>query len=155
MIMQVTQTQLVELLGDKGIRDELNKEMSSERKIMTIGTITIASTPCCGLIQRSYECSPSETSETGWMHNPGGDYAPDPEDFGLIVEKLEWPGMCPDCGKSILPWLNVFGYFENGRWYYDHNLAQSFWGKKQKEKMLFLTEVDGIEMMQAKAIMKM
>jgi hypothetical protein len=124
---------------------------------MAIGTINIASTPCCGLIWRSYDCLLSETSETGWTYDPGGDYAPGPEDFddGQILEKLAWSGICPDCGKSILPWLNVFGQFKNGRWYYDYNLAQSFWQKKQKEKKLFLAEVDSIELIQAKAIMRM
>lgn len=124
---------------------------------MSTGTINIASTPCCGSIERSYDCLPSETSETGWTHNPGGDYAPGPEDFdgGQILEKLAWPGICPDCGKSILPWLNVFGHF-NGRWHYDYNLAQTFWSKKLKKEMLyrFLLEAD-VTMQQAKAIMKM
>jgi hypothetical protein len=82
---------------------------------MAIGTVTIGVTPCCGVIERTYEAWPDEVSPTGIVHCPGsgsftdeyperahltlkiGPYAPA---FEEIAAQLDH-GICPDCGKPI------------------------------------------------------
>jgi hypothetical protein len=97
-------------------------------KEMSIGNITLASTPCCGLISRSYECFADESSETGWTHNPGGDYAPGRETF--VTEELQLKqGICPDCGKSFEWWLKMHGKRDGLIWNWDYSEAQRDWIK--------------------------
>lgn len=80
---------------------------------MAIGTITIGQTPCCGVIERTYETWPDSGSETGIWHVPGehaqfgnnwvgtitkgGPYAPT---FGNVAAILD-RGTCPNCGKRF------------------------------------------------------
>jgi len=63
---------------------------------MSIRTINIASTPCCGLIARNCSCDPDETS------------VPGVEDFQTEYLQLK-QGICPDCGNSFEWWLKMFG----------------------------------------------
>jgi hypothetical protein len=77
--------------------------------------VTIGVTPCCGVIERTYEAWPDEVSPSGTLHSPGsgsftgehpewahstgniGPYAPA---FEKTAAKLD-RGICPDCGKPI------------------------------------------------------
>jgi hypothetical protein len=99
---------------------------------MMIGTINLGSTPCCGFIHRSYDCYPDERSETGWTHNPGGNYAPGHETF--VTEEVQLKqGICPDCGKSFEWWLKMNGHKRFGLiWTWDYSQAQRDWMESQK-----------------------
>lgn len=101
-----------------------------------MGRINLASTPCCGSIDRSYDVSSSTTSATGWIHQPGGDYVPTPEDFQL--EKFQLAvGTCPDCNGTFLKWLDQFGHFNQDaqRWEWDFSEAQRFFSAMPKERI--------------------
>lgn len=103
---------------------------------MGMGTINLASTPCCGLIHRSYDCYPDGSSSTGFTHNPGGDYAPTPEDFRLEIFRLEI-GFCPDCNKNFEKWLHTFGHFDRDaqRWEWDYTAAEKFFSDMPRERI--------------------
>jgi hypothetical protein len=92
---------------------------------MAIGTTNLAATPCCGVIQRTWECVPDEASPTGHVHIPGageyGEYAPDfaKEQYQLSI------GKCPDCGRFFLQWLLQNGGRETeGGWRWDYSAAE-------------------------------
>lgn len=107
---------------------------------MGIGTINLASTPCCGLVQRSYDCSPSETSEAGWTHNPGGDYAPTHEDYPEVQNSLD-KGVCPDCQQSMVLWLETFGHLDKkhqNAWRWNFSQAQKYWEMTDKDRLKFV-----------------
>lgn len=97
---------------------------------MGIGTVNIASTPCCGLIQRSYDCHPDENSSTGWTHDLGGDYTPTVEDCILEMAQLE-KAICPDCGGKFLQWLIAWDVKSGPG---DFSLAQNFFIGNRQEK---------------------
>lgn len=102
---------------------------------MGIGTINLASTPCCGLISRSYDCSPNENSETGWTHSPGGDYAPTQKDFPEIQNSLD-KGVCPDCHRSMVLWLETFGHLDKchqNAWRWNFSQALEYWEMTDKD----------------------
>lgn len=80
---------------------------------MAIGTVTIGETPCCGLIERTYEAVPDELSTTRMTHYPGelgqfsraehdhtissGPYAP----TFTREQDLLARGICPDCKQRF------------------------------------------------------
>lgn len=66
---------------------------------MASGTATIGETPCCGVIERTWEATPSKSSPTGMWHVPGGAYAPDFQSVAFVIES----GRCPDCGHRFRP----------------------------------------------------
>ncbi len=107
---------------------------------MSIGSINIASTPCCGMIQRSYECEASEISETGWTHTPGGDYAPKADDYPEVQNNLD-KGVCPDCHRSMALWLENFGHLDKKQqnaWRWNFSQAQKYWGMTDKDQLKFV-----------------
>lgn len=101
-----------------------------------MGSLNLASTPCCGLISRSYDCYPDQNSETGMMHQPGGEYAPTPEDFRVEFLKLEI-GICPDCNENFEKWLHHFGHFDRDaqRWEWSFSVAQKFFTDTPRERI--------------------
>lgn len=103
---------------------------------MGIGSINIGSTPCCGLISRNYDCSSDQNSETGWTHNPGGDYAPTLEDFRLEKFHLEI-GICPDCNGHFEKWLHNFGHYnqDDRQWEWNFSEAQRFFNDTPKKRI--------------------
>ena len=76
---------------------------------MAIGTVTIGETPCCGVIERTYEALPDSSSETGMWHTPGaipsrsmndytgGPYAPTFSHIQGVFDR----GICPHCNKRF------------------------------------------------------
>ena len=64
---------------------------------MATSSTAIGTTPCCGVIERSWESFPDRLSSTGMRHIPGGDYAPDFEDEVRSIRR----GICPDCGNRF------------------------------------------------------
>lgn len=105
---------------------------------MAIGTTNLAATPCCGVIQRTWECVPDEGSPTGLMHTPGawgddsgtrdhligensGPYTPN---FPREQAQLN-RGFCPDCGRSFVAWLRANGGRETkDGWRWDYSAAE-------------------------------
>lgn len=106
---------------------------------MAIGTTNLAATPCCGVIQRTWEAVPDELSPTGMSHTPGvwgndntalsrtienfpGPYAPN---FNREQTQLS-QGICPDCGRSFVDWLRANGGREtrDGCWRWDYGAAE-------------------------------
>lgn len=102
---------------------------------MAIGTTNIGATPCCGVIQRTWECLPDKQSPTGYTHTPGefggadlvlnplphgsGPYAPTFEQEQRQLRR----GICPDCGKSLARWLREYGRETKDGWRWDYQRA--------------------------------
>ncbi len=115
---------------------------------MGIGTTNLGATPCCGLIRRTWECVPKESSETGFRHisgkgvpdrssktgerrAPDGPYVPE---FPL-EQYLLFYGRCPDCGIFFTKWLQgeeaggfaihkeIYPSLKMVSWHYDYNRA--------------------------------
>lgn len=72
---------------------------------MAIGTVTIGETPCCGVIERTYEASPRYgvgRIEHRWT-DEGGQlryddvHSPDFAEVAKIIDQ----GICPDCKQRI------------------------------------------------------
>ena len=99
---------------------------------MAIGTTNLAATPCCGVIQRTWEAIPDEDSETGMTHTPGsynrgsqitlgrGPYAPTFTRERMYLDR----GICPDCGKSFVDWLRENGRETRDGWQWDYGTAE-------------------------------
>lgn len=114
---------------------------------MAIGTTTISVTPCCGAIQRTWECLPNET---GYTHTPGelggaslqgmrshtissGPYAPT---FTREQTQLS-RGICPDCGQSFEAWLEGHGRIIPGAgWRWDYSAAERAYARKEATRRL-------------------
>ena len=100
---------------------------------MAIGTTNIGATPCCGVIQRTWECLPDEASQTGLTHNPGGDYAPDFEREQAMLDR----GICPDCKQSFRPWLRENGGRETADgWRWDYGAAERAYARSEATRRL-------------------
>jgi hypothetical protein len=67
---------------------------------MAIGTVTIGETPCCGVIERTYECWPDEVSPTGMTHQWDLEQSPYAPNFAATARRLD-RGICPDCGTPL------------------------------------------------------
>lgn len=113
---------------------------------MAIGTTNLAATPCCGVIQRTWEAVPDEASPTGYTHTPGefggdgviadlvlsppsagsGPYAPSFEREQAQLAQ----GICPDCGCSFVPWLRENGRETKGGWRWDYGKAERAYAER-------------------------
>lgn len=104
---------------------------------MAIGTDNLAATPCCGVIQRTWEAVPDEDSETGMIHTPGsynrgsqttlerGPYVPT---FTREQTQLS-RGVCPDCGRPFVAWLRENGQETGDGWRWDYQKALAAFGE--------------------------
>lgn len=111
--------------------------MAMDGGVMAIGTTNLGATPCCGVIQRTWECEPRVGSITGCVHTPGaygndsgthvriagedsGPYTPNfPREQGQLSR-----GVCPDCGRSFVPWLREHGRETRDGWWWDYSEAE-------------------------------
>lgn len=114
---------------------------------MAIGTTTTGATPCCGVIQRTWECLPGEASPTGYIHTPGeygGDglvaalfLNPLPTGSGPYTPTFEREqarlsrGICPDCGHPFVNWLRENGGRETSEgWRWDYDAAERAYAER-------------------------